>query len=534
MKWETFKPNEEEGNVGGSWIAMVQDRAASEELWGRLRESSWVTRILRSKEKTSKGYVFMADVLADKESLLQDQAPVRSCLSRLRRLGVQTTVFFKSKETGTNVYYSPAGTDRVYRTTKHPVQKKPSKNKKKSRRGGPTVMAPPPPSKVLGRRIMGSVMLEEVAGRAAEEDDEEEPVCLRAGQTLNFVTPPAHRVMNPNVVRENQDDDDDDEDFHPRRCDKLIVVGDEQVTVAEATTARKDTISVEEFYERFVKKTPDQCEAEERSPQRSDEWKQARKYAVTTSQFGAAAGLSPYSTPDDVILSKLWETFSGNEATRWGTMCESKAEEAYRRWCKDDLRRMYSSFGKQAAERVAESLVLEERGLIKFPATPWMGASPDGIAVWTDPEGVKRRRLVEYKCPFFLWKDSGRHPYAKFEGKDKDGLPLPPQYRAQIQGVMGMFMDEDERIRGEREGERGNRNEAWGITQCDFVVWQPRRCWVSRVDMDSLGWRRGLYPSLQSWFMERYLPAATNHFNGKLADGQGKPVAKRRVLRLNI
>lgn len=539
MKWETFiaehdggiAPSRANEDVGGSWVMTVPDEAEARGLWRALRtacaQGSLGSKVIRGDEVTSRGFVMMVVVPGRDKTVLQDQGPVRTALDELRALGMRSTVFFKSKETGTNVYYSPAGTGRVYKTTKHPIARKLKKNKAGASRT--VVMAAPPPSKVLGKRIRGPFSAQ---AAPPKEEDDEELLCLQAGQTTNFQTPPAHRGLNPAGVCANLEEEDEPDECKPRRFEKLITVGDRLVTVGEAVVLNDSPLSIQEFYDRFVRKTPDRCEEEERSPQRSDEWKQARKYAVTTSQFGAAAGVSPYSTPMDVVRSKLWETFSGNTATKWGTFCESKAEEAYRRWCKDDLRIMYRSFGKRAADAVADSLVLEERGLIKYPENPWMGASPDGIAIWTEPDGTKRRRLVEYKCPYFLWRDTGMHPYAKFKSKDKDSLPLPPQYRAQIQGVMGMFLDEDERIKGTREGTRSNRREAWDIVQCDFVVWQPRRCWVSRVDIDVRGWRSNLYPALRTWFSNVYLPAAVHQYNGKLDDGCAGP--RRRALRLDV
>lgn len=58
------------------------------------------------------------------------------------------------------------------------------------------------------------------------------------------------------------------------------------------------------------------CFAEMSAPQRSDLWLLARKNCITASQFGAAVGNNPYSTPDNMLIEKLWKPFEGNDATR--------------------------------------------------------------------------------------------------------------------------------------------------------------------------------------------------------------------------
>ena len=47
-------------------------------------------------------------------------------------------------------------------------------------------------------------------------------------------------------------------------------------------------------------------------------WLAARDGRITGSTIAAVMGLNPYETPDDLITSKLWRTFTGNEATAYG------------------------------------------------------------------------------------------------------------------------------------------------------------------------------------------------------------------------
>ena len=83
---------------------------------------------------------------------------------------------------------------------------------------------------------------------------------------------------------------------------------------------------------------------------------------------------------------------------------------------------------------------------------------------------------------------------------------------------MGMFADEDDRIRADDE-DKSTREEVWDITDCDFVVWQPTKCWVSRIPFDRDYWDETLMPALRGWFSKLFLPAAVHQYNGVLAYG---------------
>jgi len=505
-KWDVLKhedPPMESKMRGGMWV-VLDSHARAETHWARLREDH-DSRSLNygvMKIRASEQFTMIAVCMRSEQPVEDSRDEVVRLLGRLRACGIEDTVFFRAARSSKNIYYAPRQKDVVYPTPEHPDMDG-SRIRSSVVSRDSVGLAAPPPNKPLGRRVVCD---------GVEEDDEEVAVArqdpLAMNETIFFETPSSDHgvrkvfagdVSSKNPIPEGH---------------RLVFVGDEMMTVGEACTPKppKERMTVSDFVRKYVSKTAQQCLDIEKAEQRSLAWKHARKYAVTTSQFGAAAGLSPYSKPTDVVIAKLWETFSGNAATRWGTEHEPRAAAAYLTWAREDLRRQYASFGTEVAARVAASLVVEERGLIQYPATPWMGASPDGIARWVDPEGKTRRRLVEYKCPYFLLRTAG-HPYAKHGDP-----PLPPQYRAQIQGVMGMFADEDKRISDGAEN-KSLRGEVWGITDCDFVVWQPKRCWVSRIPFDRQFWKETLDPALQSWFAERFLPAAVMQYNGVLKYG---------------
>ena len=67
----------------------------------------------------------------------------------------------------------------------------------------------------------------------------------------------------------------------------------------------------------------------EQAPQGSREWLDARKYRLTASNFGAAAGRNRFRSPEQLVQDMLYGEFKGNEATRWGSQMESVALDAY-------------------------------------------------------------------------------------------------------------------------------------------------------------------------------------------------------------
>ncbi len=67
----------------------------------------------------------------------------------------------------------------------------------------------------------------------------------------------------------------------------------------------------------------------EQAPQGSREWLDARKYRLTASNFGAAAGRNRFRSPEQLVQDMLYGKFKGNDATRWGSQMESVALDAY-------------------------------------------------------------------------------------------------------------------------------------------------------------------------------------------------------------
>lgn len=225
--------------------------------------------------------------------------------------------------------------------------------------------------------------------------------------------------------------------------------------------------SAREIFERYVKRTPEQCAVERALPQRSPEWIRARKYTLTASKFADAAGWMGEGAQRRLALQMAGRAPRdfANAAMRYGTAHEPLAREAYLHWLR--LRK----------EPYVE---LREAGLVRHPGEQsWIAASPDGILV----RDRLPDRLVEFKCPYYR-RNAACYPYKEF---------VPRHYMAQIQGVMALM----------------------GLTECDFVVYQPHRVWITRVAFDRALWETQLLPALREFYFRIFLPLLRSHISLK-------------------
>ena len=137
--------------------------------------------------------------------------------------------------------------------------------------------------------------------------------------------------------------------------------------------------------------------------QRTQEWFEARRGKLTGSNIGAALGINPWKTPDDLIRQMVREyhgaepDFTGNMATEYGATHEPLALMDY--------------MGQSGN-------MVEECGFFVHPDHDWLGASPDGLI---DDDG-----LIEVKCPFGLRNKTGKDLVFKTAEEQ-------PHYYAQMQ-----------------------------------------------------------------------------------------------------
>jgi hypothetical protein len=265
------------------------------------------------------------------------------------------------------------------------------------------------------------------------------------------------------------------------------------LTALSALPALPPALTATQFYDKFVKRTQEECDEERSAKQGSKEWLEVRKLSLTASVFGAAAGSNPYQSPQDLLEEKLWGTFNGNALTAWGNEHEPHARESFLKWFKEFLSARYFFAGRADSENPI--FELKEDNAIKFSAEPWLAVSPDGILCYEDADGKKKVSLVEFKCPT---RDNGADPssspYAKYENC------LPSYYKDQVQGICGYLNDN-------KYSSLGPIDDIW------FVVWRPSKTWITHLKADATYYKQSLKPKLFSWYFKLYLPALTKKYN---------------------
>jgi hypothetical protein len=253
-----------------------------------------------------------------------------------------------------------------------------------------------------------------------------------------------------------------------------------------------DPISKESML-KFLNVTPEQAMTIQAYPQRSSEWLKARVGRLTASNFGWAAGYNPYGSPEKLVAEMLWKKFKGNAACRWGTYYESLAIAEYtscqmKKIGLSNIEALRKGYPVSALE-----FRVEERGLIVNPEMPWMGVSPDGIVFTRSESAAAMVGVLEIKCPKAekVYEKQPQYSVSKYPG-----IPagIPPQYYCQIVGIMA------------------NLKLSWA----DFVVWTPTEMTITRYQFDSEFWEKTLFPKLEHFYFNLYLPALDLKKQGKL------------------
>lgn len=188
--------------------------------------------------------------------------------------------------------------------------------------------------------------------------------------------------------------------------------------------------------------------------QRTDAWHKARIGMVTASIAGAALGVNPYRTPDDVIRRMVRDyhgadpEFTGNAATEWGTFHEA---------------------GIMAEYAMETGNTPVECGFFVHPEYAWLGASPDGL--------IGDDTLLEIKAPY---GQRDKNP-PEFKSAIEQ-----PHYWVQMQVQMACT----------------------GRDLCHFYQWSPHgtRLEVVRIDR---AWLHENIPMLKA-FHARYLSELDN------------------------
>ena len=302
----------------------------------------------------------------------------------------------------------------------------------------------------------------------------------KAQGVIRWTTPASHHAIRYEPVYDPEETDEPT---------KIVYLGYPQEGTA---------ITAKDYFYKFIHRTVEQCLEEGSAPQRSEAWKRARQFAITGSDFGSAVGHNPHCTPTELLKKKLWETFQGNSATRWGSTNEPKAAEAFLAY---------------AQANISADAVLIEKGLLKFSDMPWIGVSPDGFLLYIK-DGIMTLDLVEYKCPTRY--ETEDHPYAKYPQS------TPPYYRDQMLGIWGYLNSHGGVSLTAEENTITNESLKLKLGKAWFVVWQPQTLWVVQHSFESSEWE-SLLLELRKWYFSKFLPCLVWLYEGKLSRDNVEP-----------
>jgi putative phage-type endonuclease len=138
----------------------------------------------------------------------------------------------------------------------------------------------------------------------------------------------------------------------------------------------------------------------EQAPQKSEEWLNKRKTALTSSDSATGIGINPYEKPIKLLFKKnnAGEPFTSNVATLHGERFETEAIKIYNRLMgKTNFEFGLISWNDLKSIRKDQKLdkFLEENPGISFD---FLAGSPDSVAI--DNMGSEEPVLLEVKCPY--------------------------------------------------------------------------------------------------------------------------------------
>lgn len=195
----------------------------------------------------------------------------------------------------------------------------------------------------------------------------------------------------------------------------------------------------------------------------NQEWLKHRKIRLTASFFGQVCKLRPTTSCKNITKQLLYNTFKGNDATKYGNENEPVA-------LKD-------------AEKLL-GLRIEPCGLFIDEKRPYLGASPDGL--------IGDDAIVEIKCPSSASNmspneaiDQKKITFCTRDIYDLNKIKLKPNhnYFYQIQGQLQIT---------ERK-------------YCIFIVWTPKGLAYEKIEKDNDFWN-SVVPKLEEFYFKCILP----------------------------
>jgi len=218
-----------------------------------------------------------------------------------------------------------------------------------------------------------------------------------------------------------------------------------------------------------LKLTPEQITEIENVPQRTKAWFEARNNRLPASLAGAVAGHKRFETKRDVLQNMMWPTPFSNDATEYGTAMEAAAFQHVEAVLVHDL-----------GERGFGNVWLQETGTRIMHQHPWLCASTDAVLhAVGGRDGAALRGVVELKAPYY---------------KKTFYEPTPHYYYDQF-SMQAAIHDVDLIV---------------------FGVYTPEATQVNYFKRDVAYWERVLFPALQTFYMNDFVPRAILRQRGRI------------------
>ncbi|XP_049274819.1 uncharacterized protein LOC119385854 [Rhipicephalus sanguineus] len=233
-------------------------------------------------------------------------------------------------------------------------------------------------------------------------------------------------------------------------------------------TASKMPRSQPMFFQTLIQSIQDArlLEKSSRQQSKSTEWKKARTYRLTASNFGTVVAREKW-TPKGLQNVTSDKDLSRVRAVQYGISNERQAVRRY----------------EAALRTVLHDVQTFHCGLVVSPTSPWLGASPDRI-VW-DPQ-ENSHGIIEVKCPYSM-KDMDEpttEGSCLYKGTDNVfRLDRRHEYYYQLLGQMAIC----------------------GLSWADFVVYSPQFLVVERIKYDDAAWQQ-CKVQLKNFYFSTLLP----------------------------
>ncbi|XP_044759747.1 uncharacterized protein LOC123317338 isoform X1 [Coccinella septempunctata] len=190
-------------------------------------------------------------------------------------------------------------------------------------------------------------------------------------------------------------------------------------------------------------------------------WKEERRKRLTASNFGKICKMRTSTHCKNAVRALLYDTFTGNQYTKWGKDHEDTAIEQF-----EEL----------------TSYHVEKCGFYVDFEKPYLGASPDGL--------IGNDAIVEVKCPKTCSEMTPLQGIScgiiKFANLDKGHMKLMRKhhYYYQIQGQLHVAQRK----------------------KCYFIVWTPKGLEYELIERDDDFWVKNCEKQLEIFYMNCLLP----------------------------